>query len=107
MLFNVSLQSSGIGYASLVSGNTWNDCLTWAQNTGDLLQSISIQLQTLILNNPSSDECYSVSLKDTITNSLSAYIVYDTYENVNTWIQSQADMSVQNIGYQKRTFVQL
>jgi len=107
MLFNVSLQSSGVGYTTLVSGNTWGDCASWAEGTGSIIQSISIQQQTLILVNSSSDESYNVGLKDTITNSLSTYIIYDTYSNIDKWIESQPDMAVQNIGLQKRTIVQL
>jgi hypothetical protein len=107
MLFNVSLQSSGIGYSSLVSGNTWGDCVSWAEGTGNLIQSINIQQQNLILVNSSSDESYSLVLKDTITNSLSTYIIYDTYSNVDKWIEAQPHMAVQSIALQKRTFVQL
>lgn len=107
MLFNVSLQTSGVGSASLVSGNTWGDCVSWAEGTGSVIQSINIQQQTLILVNPSSDESYIVGLKDTITNSNKSYIIYDTYSNVDKWIESQSDMAVQNISLQKRTFVQL
>jgi hypothetical protein len=107
MLFSVSLQTSGIGNASLVSGNTWGDCTSWAEGTGSIIQSINIQQQTLILVNSSSDESYNVGLKDTITNTISTYIIYDTYSNVNKWVEAQTDMSVQNISLQKRTFVQL
>jgi hypothetical protein len=107
MLFSVNLQSSGVGYASLVSGNTWGDCVSWAEGTGSIIQSINIQQQNLILVNPSSDESYIVGLKDTITNTLSTYTIYDTYSNVDVWIESQPDMAVQNISLQKRAFVQL
>jgi len=107
MLFSVSLQSSGVGSATLVSGNTWGDCVSWAEGTGKVIQSINIQQQILILVNSSSDESYSVGLKDTITNSLYNYIIYDTYSNVDKWVEAQPDMAVQNISLQKRTFVQL
>jgi hypothetical protein len=107
MLFNVSLISSGIGYTTLVSANTWSDCTAWAEGTGNSIQSINVQQQTLRPINVSSDDSYNVGLKDTITNAISSYIIYDTYTNIDSWIESQPSMSVQTINYQKRTFVQL
>jgi len=107
MLFSVGLQTNGVGSSTLVSGNTWGDCVSWAEGTGKVINSINIQQQTLILVNSSSNESYGVGLMDTITNSLYSYIIYDTYSNVDKWIESQPDMAVQNISLQKRTFVQL
>ena len=107
MLFNVSLQSSGVNVTKLVSGSTWTECSAWAEGTGDSILSITNQQQNLILNNPSSDESYVVGLKDVDTLSVSATIIYDTYANVSTWINAQSGKTLQSIQYTKRTFVQL
>ena len=107
MLVSVIFSTSGASSFYLVSGNTWSDCTAWAESTEGSIQSISLQNQTLVLNNPSSDESYFVILKDDITNKLTNYIIYDTYRNIDVWIESQSDVSVQNISYQKKTYVQL
>jgi phenylacetate-coenzyme A ligase PaaK-like adenylate-forming protein len=107
MLVSVIFASSGTSSSSLVSGNTWGECTTWAEGTEKTIQSIVLQSQNLILNNISSDESYYVSLKDNVTNSISNYIVYDTFQNLDTWIESLTSQSVMNITYQKRPFVQL
>ena len=104
MLFNVAFQ---IGNPKLVSGATWSECAAWAEGVGETIQSINIQQQKLILNNPSSDESYQVGLKDNDTSILTTYIIYDTYSNVISWINAQSGVSVQGIQYQKRVFVQI
>jgi hypothetical protein len=107
MLFSCSLQSSGSGLNKLISGNTWTACSEYLEGTGDVISSINIQNQNFIGNNTSSDESYNVSLKDDVTSALLTYIIYDTYSNVISWVNSQTGKSLQNLSYQKRPFVQI
>jgi hypothetical protein len=107
MLFSCSLQSSGSGFNKLVSGSTWTACSAYLEGTGDVISSINIQNQNFIGNNTSSDESYNISLKDNVTSALLTYIIYDTYSNVISWVNSQTGKSLQNLSYQKRPFVQI
>ena len=107
MLFNCSIQISGIGSNKLVSGNTWSSCASYLEGTGDVISSINAQNQIFIGVNTSSNESYNVSLKDDVTSVMSSYIIYDTYANVISWVNSQTGKSLQNLQYQNRQFVQI
>jgi hypothetical protein len=47
-----------------------------------------------------------VILKDSTTEATSGYIIYDTYTNIETWINSQTNKIVTTISLQNRAFVQ-
>jgi len=107
MLFNCSLQISGVNSFKLISGTTWTSCAAYLEGTGDSITSINIQNQNFIGNDTSSSESYNVSLKDDVTSTNSGYIIYDTYANVISWVNSQTGKSLQNLQYQNRPFVQI
>ena len=107
MLFSCSLQSSGTNLNKLISGNTWSSCAAYLEGTGDAISSINIQNQIFIGNNTSSSESYNVSLKDDVTSVILSYIIYDTYDNVISWVNSQTGKSLQNLQYQNIPFVQI
>ena len=107
MLFSCSIQISGVGSNKLISGNTWSSCAAYLEGTGDVISSINIQNQNFIGNNTSSSESYNVGLRDNVTSMLSAYIIYDTYDNVISWVNSQTGKSLQNLQYQNIPFVQI
>ena len=107
MLFNCALKISGINSNKLISGNTWSSCAAYLEGTGDVISSINIQNQNFIGNNTSSNESYNVSLKDDVTKQSSSYIIYDTYANVISWVNSQTGKILQNLQYQNRPFVQI
>ena len=66
-----------------------------------------IQNQIFIGNNISSNESYNVNLKDNVTMVSLTYLIYDTYSNVISWVNSQSEKSLQNLSYQNRPFVQI
>ena len=107
MLFSCSIQISGVGSNKLISGNPWSSCAAYLEGAGDSISSINIQNQNFIGNNTSSSESYNVGLRDNVTSMLSAYIIYDTYDNVISWVNSQTGKSLQNLQYQNRPFVQI
>jgi len=107
MLFSCSLQISGVNSIKLISGNTWSSCAAYLEGTGDVISSINIQNQNFIGNNTSSSESYNVGLKDDVTSISSSYIIYDTYVNVVSWVNSQTGKSLQNLQYQNIPFVQI
>jgi hypothetical protein len=67
---------------------------------------VGLQNSNLLLNNPSSNNCYFVGLKDSSTEATSSTIIYDTYSNVESWINSQTNKIVTTISLQNRAFVQ-
>jgi hypothetical protein len=107
MLFNCALKISGINSNKLISGNTWSSCAAYLEGTGDAISSINIQNQIFIGNNTSSSESYNVGLKDDVTGMSSSYIIYDTYANVISWVNSQTEKRLQNLQYQNIPFVQI
>lgn len=108
MLFNCSLQSSGAPVVKLLSGNTFGECVTYLEGAGDTILAISVVNNiTLVPNNISSENSYIVTLKDNVSSVQSNYLIYDTYANVNSWIDSQSNKSPINLAYQKRHFVQI
>ena len=107
MLFSCSLKISGVNSFKLISGNTWSSCAAYLEGTGDVISSINIQNQNFIGNNTSSSESYNVRLKDDVTSISSSYIIYDTYVNVVSWVNSQTGKSLQTLQYQNIPFVQI
>ena len=107
MLFSCSLKISGVNSIKLISGNTWSSCAAYLEGTGDVISSINIQNQNFIGNNTSSSESYNVRLKDDVTSISSSYIIYDTYVNVVSWVNSQTGKSLQTLQYQNIPFVQI
>ena len=108
MLFNCGVQPTGASTeVKLISGNTWGECVAYLEGTGDAIQAINVQNVILIPNDTSSSNSYAVTLKDNVTGTQVYYIIYDTYANVISWIQSQTGKTVQTLSYQNRQFVQL
>jgi hypothetical protein len=107
MLFNCSLQSSGEGVFKLVSASTWSNCASYLEGTGDVINSISVANQNFIGTNVSSGESYNLSLKDNDGVTVTNYIIYDTFSNVISWVNSQSGKTLRNIQYQLRPFVQI
>lgn len=107
MLFNCSIQTSGTPTVKLISGATWGECVAYLEGAGGTILSIGSLNVILIPNNVLSEDSYSVSLKDNVSSTQSNYLIYDTYENVSSWVASQVGKTPQNISYQKREFVQI
>ena len=107
MLFNCSLQSSGQGVFKLVSASTWSNCASYLEGTEDVIGSITSVNQVFIGTNVSSDESYNVSLKDNDSTTITNYIIYDTFSNVISWVNSQSGKTLRNIQYQLRPFIQI
>ena len=108
MLFSLSYKNaSDEQFAVYLSGTNMSSAILYCESNNFLPLQVAYQInQNLLLNNPSTTECYSVGLKDTATGNSSSYLIYDTYSNVNTWIQSQSGKEVSVISLQNRAFVQ-
>lgn len=108
MLFSLSYKNaSNEQFTINLSGTNMSSAILYCDANNFTPLQISYQInQTLLLNNPSSTECYSVGLKDTTTGNSLSYLIYDTYSNVNTWIQSQSNKEVSVISLQNKAFIQ-
>ena len=108
MLFSLSYKNaSDEQFSVYLSGTNMSSAILYCESNNFLPLQVVYQInQNLLLNNPSTTECYSVGLKDTATGNSSSYLIYDTYSNVNTWIQSQSGKEVSVISLQTRAFIQ-
>jgi hypothetical protein len=108
MLFSLSYQNaSNEQFAVNLSGSNMSSAILYCESNNFTPLQISYLLnQNLLLNNPSTTDCYSVGLKDIATGNKSSYLIYDTYSNINSWIQSQSNKEVSVISHQDRAFVQ-
>jgi len=108
MLFSLLYKNaSNEQIAVYLSGSNMSSAILYCDSNNFTPLQISYQLnQNLLLNNPSTTECYSVGLKDIATGNSFSYLIYDTYPNVSTWIQSQSGKEVSVISLQDRAFVQ-
>ena len=108
MLFSLSYKNaSNEQFAVNLSGSNMSSAILYCESNNFTPLQISYLLnQNLLLNNPSTTDCYSVGLKDIATGNKSSYLIYDTYSNINSWIQSQSNKEVSVISHQDRAFVQ-
>lgn len=108
MLFSLLYKNaSNEQFTVNLSGSNMSSAVLYCDSNNFIPLQISYLLnQNLLLNNPSSTECYSVGLKDNSTENSSSYLIYDTFANVNTWIQSQSNKQVSVISLQDRAFIQ-
>lgn len=107
MLFNVNFKNGNSFENYAISGTSWSECIAYCEGTGKPIQSISLYNTTLILNDTQSTDCYYVSLSNTLTNLTTFYLIFDTYQNTLTWIESQSDSSLTALTYQKRTYISI
>lgn len=98
MLFNVNTGTPGSsGESFLVSGSSWSACVAYFEGLGKNLVSITTTIENLIVNVTGVTTCYSVNLRDIDTNSQHSFIIYDTFDNVILWVNSQTDKSLSSI----------
>ena len=106
MLFNVSSISGSTPQQYIVSANSWSDCSSYFEGTGQQINIISQFTQILMLNDMNSDSYY-VALKTDTTGLMSNYLIFDTLSNILNWIDLQTGKSLNNIGYQPKTFISI
>lgn len=107
MLFTLSYKNSSNEQSTVnLSGSNMSAAILYCDANNFTPTQIGLQNVILLANNPSSPNCYLVSLKDSTTEATSGYIIYDTYTNIETWINSQTNKIVTTISLQNRAFVQ-
>jgi hypothetical protein len=107
MLFNLSYKNnSGEQFSVFLSGSNMSAAILYCDANNFSPIQISIQNSNLLLSNPSSQTSYLVGLKDSVTEATSSIIIFDTFSNVESWINSQTNKIVTTISLQNRAFVQ-
>ena len=91
----------------IINASSWSTCLAYCEGTGDgISQIINLSNTEVVINDASSTNCYQISLKSDTTQLLTSYMVFDTsYDTLQTWINSQTNKTVTNIGLQQKTYV--
>jgi hypothetical protein len=111
MLFNVVVQSSNNNPSTenyTISANTMSTCISYFEELGKKINLINvIENKNILINNPLSNACYNVVLKNTVTNLVISYIIYDTYENSLNWVTQQSGFLLNSFNYQPRIFMSI
>ena len=108
MLFLCSLKyNTGIGVNKFISGDSWNDVVSYCQTTQMTLMSISVSQQNIMVNDTQQQTLYNLGIKDEITKVISNYTIYDSYTNVLNWINSQSEKTLVSLTSQKIEFIQI
>ena len=107
MLFNVTLKNvDGSLDLLIISGSSWSNCVSYVEGTEKQIVGISALIyDNFILNNSSLSGYYQILLKNESAPESSNTIIYDTFENVSTWAQSQSGKEVTSCQFQKKSYI--
>ena len=104
MVYTISYREQNLFKQLLISGTNISSVIVYCDANNITPQSINQLPVDVILNNPSLQKSYSVTLQDQSENQL-GYQIYDTFENTISWINSQTGKTVKNISEQNKPFV--
>jgi hypothetical protein len=108
MNFIATLSNSGTQVSKIINANSWSSCLAYCEGTGFDINSI-LQLSSsisVILKDPTSENCYSVFLKSNSSSTSSSNFVFaNDFNSLETWLAEQTDASVVNIQLQQKSYV--
>ncbi len=95
--------------STLLSASTWSQAVAYAEGTGkNIQQMLNPQNIELVLNAPSSTNCYQVSCKNIDTSTTQSFFVFEQdFQSLNTWIESLSNLEVTNLSNQQRNYVSL
>jgi hypothetical protein len=108
MNFLATLTDSGTQVNKVINANSWSSCLAYCEGTGFDITFIS-QISsntTVVLNNPTSQNCYNVTLKSNSSSTGFNYFVFDTdFNSLETWLAEQTDTTVVGIQLSQKSYV--
>ena len=106
MNFLITLTDDGVVISKIVNAPSWSSCIAYCEGTGLIINNITNLLINVVVNNPSSENCFNLSLIDNETGALSTYFVFDTdFDSLMTWINAQTEKTVVNLQTTKKTYV--
>jgi len=108
MNFLVQLTNSGTVVSKIINANSWSSCLAYCEGTGleiNIINYLSPNTN-VVVNDPSSENCYNVSLKSNITNTFTNYFVFATdFSSIETWIGQQEDVTVTGVILSQKSYL--
>jgi hypothetical protein len=108
MNFLVNLSNNNVPVSKLINANSWSSCLAYCEGTELQINSI-VQLAsnvTVVLNEPTSQNCYNVNLKLNSTGAIFNYYVFTTdFNSLETWLAEQTDTTVSSIQLSQKSYV--
>jgi hypothetical protein len=95
--------------STVLSASTWSEATAYGEGTGKSIQQMFQPNNTeLVLNYPSSTNCYQLICKNTNTGLSQSYFVFEEdFQSLNTWIESLTDSEVTHLSNQQRNYVSL
>lgn len=108
MNFILNLTDSGLAVNKILNADSWSSCIAYCEGTGFDINNITLLSSnaTVVLNNPSSQNCFIILFVSKETNVTYNYFVFDTdFENLQTWLNTQTDKTVLSIQTNKYSYV--
>jgi hypothetical protein len=108
MNFLLTLTDSGAPVNQLINANSWSSCLAYCEGTGFDINNITLLSSNIsvVINDATSQNCFTISFISKETNASSNYFVFDTdFETLQTWLNTQTDKTVRNIQTNKNSYV--
>ena len=106
MNFLATLSNSQVN--KIINANSWSACLAYCEGTGLNINSI-VQLSSnasVVLKDPTSENCYNVSLKsNSSTTSYSYFVFANDFSSLEMWLDEQADTTVVGIQLTQKSYV--
>jgi|688.fasta_scaffold116152_7 hypothetical protein len=108
MNFLVTFTNSGTQINKLINANSWSSCLAYCEGTGFDINNI-VKLSSnvsVILKDPTSENCYNVNLKSNSSNTNSNNFVFaNDFNSLETWLADQTDITVMYIQLTQKSYV--
>jgi hypothetical protein len=108
MNFLVNLSNNNVPVSRIINANSWSACLAYCEGTEFQINSIT-QLSSnviIVLNEPTSQNCYNVNLKSNSTGTIFVYYVFVTdFNSLETWLAEQTDTTVTTIQLSQKSYV--
>ena len=108
MNFQATLTNSGTQVNKIINANSWSSCLAYCEGTGfdiNFISQIASNI-TVVLNDASSQNCYTVTFKSNSSSTGFNYFVFDTdFNSLETWLAAQTDAIVVGIQLSQKSYV--
>ena len=108
MNFLATLSNSETQVNKIINANSWSTCLAYCEGTGLNINSI-VQLSSstqIVLEDPTSENCYNVFLKLNSSNTNSNNFVFaNDFNSLETWLAEQTDVTIMSIQLTQKSYV--
>jgi hypothetical protein len=104
MLINVFYKESSVPKQLLISGASMASALVYCDANNIIPTSLNEIVNSLMPNNTSLNYNFNVTLKDQSEN-VSNQIIFDTFDNVISWVNSQSGKYLVNLTRNNQSFV--